>query len=88
VLLDDDSADVRVVAAEAIAYLGEADAAVMTVADVLKAGNPHEALSAQNPLDFMWQAGHVTLPVVKRSMAGTKFREPGDCIPRCLLDQP
>lgn len=87
-LLADGSADVRVVAAEAVSYLGEAEAAVDCLAGVLKNGNPHEVLAAQNALDFMWQAGHVTLPEVKRLLAGTKSREPGDRIPRYFLDQP
>ncbi|MEX1049757.1 MAG: sulfatase-like hydrolase/transferase [Akkermansiaceae bacterium] len=87
-LLEDDSADVRVAAAEAISYLGEADAAVKTIAGVLRNGNPHEVLAAQNALDFMWQAGHVSLPEAKRLMVGTKSREPGDRIPRYFLDQP
>ncbi|MEX1115822.1 MAG: sulfatase-like hydrolase/transferase [Akkermansiaceae bacterium] len=87
-LLADRSADVRLVAAESLAYLGEAEAAVKSVAAVLKSGNLHEVLAAQNTLDFMWQAGHVSLPEVKRMVAGTKLREPGDRIPTYFLEQP
>ena len=87
-LLADKSPDVRVVAAESIAYLGEAKAAVETVAAVLKEGNPHEVLAAQNSLDFMWQAGQVGLAEAKRLVAGSKSREPGDRIPNYLIAQP
>ena len=87
-LLTDSSADVRVVAAESIAWLGESEPALKTVAGVLKSGNPYEVLSAQNTLDFMLQAGHITLAEAKRLVTGTKSREPGDRIPRYLLALP
>lgn len=86
--LADESADVRVVAAEAMAYLGETEAAVQTIAGVLANGNRYEALAAQNALDFMHQAGHVTLARAQELVRGSKFPEPGDRIPRYLLDQP
>jgi N-sulfoglucosamine sulfohydrolase len=60
---------VRVVAAEAIAHLGEREAAVKTIAAVLKTGNLHEALAAQNALDFLWQAGLVPLSRRRTSCA-------------------
>ena len=87
-LLADPSNDVQVVAAESIAWLGEAEAAVKTIAGVLKNGNPYEVLAAQNTLDFLLQAGHVTLPVAKRIVAGGKAREPFDRIPKYLLALP
>lgn len=87
-LLNDEWPDVRVVAAEAIAHLGEQDAAAKTIAAVLKSGNVHEALAAQNALDFLWQAGHVSLAQAQDLVRDLKFREPGDRIPRYLLSQP
>ena len=87
-LLADPSNDVRVVAAESIAWLGETEAAVKAIADVIESGNPHEVLAAQNTLDFLVQAGHVTLPVAKRMVTGGKAREPFDRIPKYLLALP
>jgi hypothetical protein len=76
---------VRVVAAEAIAHLGESEAAVRTIAAVLKNGNPHEILAAQNALDFMAKAGNVTLAQTQALLRDLKFSEPADRIPRYLL---
>lgn len=87
-LQGDPSHDVRVVAAEAIALLGERKAAAQTIADVLKNGNKHEALAAQNALDFMWKAGTITLPQAQTLVRDLKFSEPADRIPRYLLSQP
>ncbi|MEQ2010546.1 MAG: sulfatase-like hydrolase/transferase, partial [Limisphaerales bacterium] len=86
--LDDEWPDVRVVAAEALAHLGEREAAVKAIAAVFKTGNPHEALAAQNALDFMWQAGHVPLAQAQSLVRDLKFSEPGDRIPKFLLNQP
>lgn len=87
-LLTDSSADVRVVAAESIACLGEREAAATIIAGVLKTGNPHEVLAAQNTLEYMWKAGHITLAKAKRMAGGRKLREPDDSIPDYLLAQP
>lgn len=87
-LLADPSNDVRVVAAESAAWLGEAEAAVKTIAAVLKSDNPSEVLAAQNTLDYLLQAGHVTLPAAKRLVTGGKLREPFDRIPKYLLALP
>lgn len=86
--LDDEWLDVRVVAAEAIAHLGEREAAVETIAAVLKTGNAYEVLAAQNALEFMWQAGTVTLAQAQSLVRDVKFSEPADRIPRYLLAQP
>jgi N-sulfoglucosamine sulfohydrolase len=83
--LNDEWADVRVAAAEALAHLGDEAAAVATIAEVLKTGNPHEALAAQNALDFMREAGWVTLARAQDLVRDLKFSEPGDRIPRHLL---
>jgi hypothetical protein len=74
------------VAAEAIAWLGEADAAIQTVAGALQADDPYEALAAQNSLDFMRQAGHVPLARAQELVRGLTFSEPADRIPRYLLE--
>lgn len=87
-LLNDEWPDMRVVAAEALAHLGEREAAVKTIADVLTTGNLHEALAAQNALDFLWQAGFVPLVQAQDLVRDLKFGEPGDRIPRYLLSQP
>lgn len=86
--LDDEWLDVRVVAAEAVALLGEREAAAQAIARVLAKGNAHEVLAAQNALDFMWQAGTIPLAQAKELVRDTKFAEPGDRIPRYLLAQP
>lgn len=86
--LGDEWADVRVVAAEAIAHLGETEAAVKTIAEVLQTGNLYEVLTAQNTLDYLLQAGHVTLAVAQALVRDLSLSEPGDRIPRYLLNQP
>ena len=85
--LADEWPDVRVVAAEAIAHLGEREAAVATISAVLKSGNLHEALAAQNALDFLHQAGLVPLSQAQELVRGLEFNEPANRIPRFLLSQ-
>ncbi|MBN2508278.1 MAG: sulfatase-like hydrolase/transferase [Verrucomicrobia bacterium] len=87
-LLDDPWADVRVTAAEALAHLGERDKALQTLAAVLKTGNLHEALAAQNALDSLRQAGLVPLAMARDLVRDLNFGEPGNRIPRYLLSQP
>lgn len=84
--LSDEWADVRVVAAESIAYLGEAKSALAAIASVLREGNLHEALAAQNAIDFIWQAGHATLAEAQALVSDTNLPEPGNRIPRYLLN--
>jgi hypothetical protein len=86
--LADEWTDVRVVAAEAIAYLGEEEAAVKTIAAALKSDDLYESLAAQNALDFLWQAGHVTLSQAQDLVRGLDAGEPSDRIPRYLLNHP
>lgn len=86
--LDDEWLDVRVVAAEAVAHLGERTAAAKVIGEIIKTGNAHESLAAQNALDCMWQAGNVTLAQAQSLVRDLKFTEPGDRIPRYLLAQP
>ncbi|MHB1310020.1 MAG: sulfatase-like hydrolase/transferase [Limisphaerales bacterium] len=87
-LLNDEWPDVRVVAAEALAHLGDAEPAVEAIAVVLNTGNPHEVLAAQNALDYLRQAGKVTLARAQDLVRDLKGSEPGDRIPRYLLSQP
>jgi hypothetical protein len=85
-LLADEYADVRIVAAEALAHLGESDAALATLAKVLDSGNFHEILAAQNALDFLQADGAVPLARVQALVRDAKHREPADRIPRYLLE--
>lgn len=84
--LDDGWADVRIAAAEAIAHLGEAEAALRTIAAVLEGGNLHEVLAAQNALDFLREAGLVALQRAQDLVRGSKLPEPADRIPRYILE--
>jgi N-sulfoglucosamine sulfohydrolase len=86
--LKDDWADVRVVAAEALAHLGEPNEARQVLDAVLKNGNAYEVLAAQNAVDFLWQAGLLSLENAQAMVRGVKFEEPGNRIPRHLLDHP
>ncbi len=86
--LTDDWADVRVVAAEAVAHLGQQEAAVKVLAGVLETGNLHEALAAQNALDFLREAGRIPLARAQDLVRGLKFGEPADRIPKYLLSLP
>jgi len=86
--LTDDWADVRVVAAEAVAHTGQQEAAVKALAGVLETGNLHEALAAQNALDFLREAGRVPLARAQDLVRGLKFGEPADRIPKYFLSLP
>lgn len=79
--LKDDSLDVRTAAAEAVAHLGEQQAAVAALAEVVLKGNLHEALAAQNALDVLRSAGLASTADLVTIVAGRKFREPADRIP-------
>ena len=86
-LLTDDWADVRVAAAEALAYLGEADLALETLAAVLDSEDQYEVLAALNALDFMWAAGNAPLGRIQKILQGRQFDEPRDRIAKYLLSQ-
>lgn len=81
----DDRLDVRVVAAEALGYLGETPAAAEALQGVLKNGNTYEILAALNTLEYMWRAGQIPLPQVQQMVQGLKLSEPADRIPGYLL---
>jgi HEAT repeat protein len=73
-LLKDEWQDTRVVAAEAMAYLGDAQLAVKTLESVIKSGEEYPALAALNALDFMHQAGHVSLDRIRELIKGIRFK--------------
>jgi hypothetical protein len=76
-LLEDDSLDVRVIASEAMAHLGEVDKAVDVLADVLRSGNPHEILAAQNAIEYLWVDRLVSLATARTALAvAGKQKEP------------
>lgn len=86
--LEDECLDVRVVAAEAVAFLGEKDKALAVVTAVVKEGNDYEALAAQNALDFMWKAGNITLAQAQKALKNLRIKkEPNDRIPNYLLSE-
>jgi arylsulfatase A-like enzyme len=85
--LKDDFADVRISASEALGYLGQSDAALDTLAVVLKTGNQYEVLAALNALDFMHAAGNVSLDRVQAMLKGKEFPEPSSRIAEYLLNQ-
>jgi len=86
-LLKDEWADVRVVAAEALAFLGEQEAALATVTEVAKNGQQYESLAALNTLDFLWKEGNISLAQAQEAVKGLKFKEPNDRIPKYLLSE-
>lgn len=84
--LQDDWADVRVAAAEALGYLGSAEEAFQTVADVARSPDVYESLAALNTLDFMRQTGHVSQEQAQSLVRNLTLPEPADRIPRYLLE--
>ena len=84
-LLRDDWADIRVVAAEALGYHGELEAAAAALAEIVKSKNQYEALAGLNTLEYMWRAGHLPLARVQDMVRELKLAEPADRIPRFLL---
>jgi hypothetical protein len=83
--LRDDWADVRIVAAEALGYHGEGEAAFTALTSVIRTGQPYEVLAALNTLEYVWRAGHVSLDRVQAAVRDLKLAEPADRIPRFLL---
>ena len=83
--LRDDWADVRVAAAEALGHLGDLDAALTALGEVIRAGEASEVLAALNALDFLWLDGRAPLARVQAMVRGLELAEPADRIPRHLL---
>jgi hypothetical protein len=84
-LLEDESMDARVVAAEAIAHLGEVDEAMETLSQVLHNGNTHEVLAAQNAIEYLWVDGLIPLDRARAALASeAKWDEPTNRIPEYI----
>ena len=83
--LRDESADVRVAAAEALGHLGELEPALAALGEVIRSGSPAEVLAALNALDFLWLDGRAPLARVQTMVRGLQLAEPADRIPRHLL---
>ncbi|MCP4455773.1 MAG: sulfatase-like hydrolase/transferase [Planctomycetes bacterium] len=71
-LMRDASADVRVVAAEALAHMGEIGAAKQTLLEVIKTGNPYEGLAAINTLEMIARAELMTGEELRGLLEGTE----------------
>lgn len=84
-LLADEYSDVRVVAAEALAHLDEGEKVLPILAEVIRTGNTHEILAAQNSTEYLWRAGLITLDAARDLLRDLKFAEPADRIPQLLL---
>jgi N-sulfoglucosamine sulfohydrolase len=75
-LIEDEWADVRIVAAEALGWLGEPEAGVEALAAVIAEGREYEVLAALNALEYMWRAGRVPLHRVRALVSDGDFPEP------------
>ena len=84
--LKDEWADVRVIAAEAIGQLGEPEAAVATIKDVIRSGNRYESLAALNTLDLLRSTGFIPLSVARDMVRDLKLAEPADRIAAYILE--
>lgn len=84
-LTEDESLDVRVVAAEAIAHLGEVDKAMETLSHILRHGNNYEILAAQNAIEYLWVDGLIPLDRARQVLVVEgKLEEPTDRIPEYI----
>jgi hypothetical protein len=86
-LLQDEWPDIRVASAEAVAYLGESEAAITALDGVIREGELHETMAALNALESIWRAGHITLDRVQAMVLDLKLPEPANRIPSFLLRQ-
>ncbi len=87
-LIEDEWGDVRIAAAEALGWLGESEVAFETLASILDEGREYEVLAALNALEYMWRAGHVSLPRVRALLAERDYPEPSWRIRDFLLAFP
>jgi N-sulfoglucosamine sulfohydrolase len=84
-LLGDPSFDVRTVAAEGIAHLGDPELAIKTLRTVLDQGNRYEALAAQNTVEYLWRDGLISLDTAGDLLASAaEPEEPLNRIPELL----
>ena len=73
-LLKDDWMDIRVVAAESLSYLDQRNLALETLEPIIKNEPEYVSLAAMNALDFMHQAGHVSLKRIRKLLGDTEFK--------------
>jgi arylsulfatase A-like enzyme len=73
-MLKDEWMDIRVVAAEALSYLGETDLALQTMKPIIRGKEGFVTLAALNALDFMLDAGSVSLDRILELVEGTRFK--------------
>jgi arylsulfatase A-like enzyme len=78
-LLQDEYADVRIAAAEALAHCGSTGSTLSALAPLLASDNEYEALAALNAIDFLHESGHVSPAQLRellepRSFAATPNR--------------
>jgi arylsulfatase A-like enzyme len=85
--LQDDWADVRVAAAEGLGQLGETEASLAALSEVVRSEELYESLAALNALDFLWQAGRLPLPRAQAAVRDLELSEPADRIPAYLLSR-
>lgn len=83
--LADPMPDVRVVAAEALGYIGETEKATAALAEVLQTGEKYEKLAALNTLDYMVGAGNVPLAKAQAMVKDLKLAEPLDRVQKFIL---
>jgi hypothetical protein len=74
-LLEDEWPVIRVVAAEALACLGEAVPALNALEPIIESDMEFDTLAALNALDFMVQAGNVTPEQVQKLLPETGTTE-------------
>ncbi|UCE46280.1 MAG: sulfatase-like hydrolase/transferase [Phycisphaerales bacterium] len=73
-LLEDQWDDIRVVAAEALSYLGETELALGTMKSIIDGKETFATLAALNSLDYMMQAGHVSVEGIQKMVKGKRFK--------------
>ncbi|MHC4518272.1 MAG: sulfatase-like hydrolase/transferase [Planctomycetota bacterium] len=85
--LKDDWLDIRVVAAEALCYLGQTDKALATLEPIVKGSEKYPSLAALNALDFIHEAGHVTVERIREIVSGTEFRDTPERMAKYFLEK-
>jgi arylsulfatase A-like enzyme len=73
-LLTDDWDDIRVVAAEVLSYLGETELALDTMKSIVDGKETFATLAALNALDYMMQAGHVSVKRIQDMVKDKRFK--------------
>ena len=73
-LLRDEWDDIRVVAAEALGYLGETELALETMQSVIDGEETFATVAALNALDYMMQAGQVSVKRIQAMVKGKRFK--------------